>query len=183
MTHYYDVDNRWPETTSAQRSEALEMARNGRPRREVAELLGLSEKGLSSWVVRRIVVDDATRGFLLLLRYALKGSAARRLSRERAVKSRAGDERHRRQVVEQSGVRKELDDCEDGRAHHFLIAPPAGKPVNPGRCKHCGVVESFPSFVKASSWVGAGPKRQRLKPVDSEDARARLLNALALVED
>ena len=159
----------------------MEMARNGRPRREVAELLGLSEKGLSSWVVRRTVIDEATRGFLLLLRYALRGSAARRLERERAVKSRAGDERRKSVVVEQSGVRKELSDCPDGRAHHFLIAPPAGAKVNPGRCKHCGIVESFPSSLKDTYWVGAGPKRQRLKPVNSEDITARLENALAVV--
>ena len=57
MTHY-DVDNRWPETTSAQRSEALEMPVMGSPRREIAVVLGLSEKGLSSWVVRKNIPEE-----------------------------------------------------------------------------------------------------------------------------
>ena len=143
MTHY-DVSNPWPETTSAQRSEALEMARNGCPRREIAVVLGLSKKNLDSWVVRKYIPEEI-HGFLILLRYALKGSAKRRLEREMEAKSRATSERRKRVVVEQSDVRKELDDCPDGQPHHFLIAPPAGAPVNPGKCSHCGIVESFPS--------------------------------------
>ena len=87
-----------------------------------------------------------------------------------------------RVVVEQSDVRKELDDCPDGTPHHFLIAPPAGSPLNPGRCKHCGIVESFPSYARETLWIGAGPKQKRQpKPVHilGDDA-ARLESAITL---
>jgi hypothetical protein len=33
--------------------------------------------------------------------------------------------------------------CLEGRAHHYLVASPAGKPLVAGACRYCGLTRDF----------------------------------------
>ena len=146
----YSEAERWPDTTPEQRADALQLARAGRLKGEIASALGLSQSRLHLWTSVKVVPEEL-KGFIILLRYALDESKVERRKLQGIMSGRKRsrelqEDRKQIALALQSNIRTENSRCPDGRPHHFVIeSPRKGKPSLEGRCLLCSMVENFPS--------------------------------------